>query len=103
MGKTDTTYTFRFVAEDNMFYIPWNGNGDELDRLLICVEQNKADILEGRIPVFVDGYCTGQGTPDERLAMAKIRSNRVKTELILRKGLTEECFTTKNHTSGVTM
>ena len=32
--------------------------------------------------------------------MAKIRSNRVKTELILRGGLTEECFTTKNHTSG---
>lgn len=29
--------------------------------------------------------------------MAKTRSNRVKSEIILRGGLTEACFTTKNH------
>lgn len=99
-GASDTApteYTFRFVAGDDMFYIPWSGNGAELDRLLSCVEQHKAAILDGTAPVRVDGYCTSQATDDENLAMAKTRSNRVKSELILRGGLTEACFTTKNH------
>ena len=95
--KADTTYTFRFVAGDDMFYIPWNGNGEELSRLLSCVEQHKEAILDGGIPVKVDGYCTSQATEAENLAMAKTRSNRVKTEMILRGGLSEACFTTKNH------
>ena len=90
-------YTFRFVAGDDMFYIPWNGNGEELDRLLACIAQNKAAITEGSVPVLVDGYCTSQPSEAENLTLAKTRSNRVKTEMILRGGLTEECFTTKNH------
>ena len=95
-----TEYTFRFVAGDDMFYVPWNGNGAELDRLLACVEQNRKAILDRKIPVEVEGYCDSQPTPAENLEMAKIRSNRVKTELILRGGLSEACFATKNHTSG---
>lgn len=95
--KADSIYTFRFVAGDDMFYVPWSGNGEELNRLLSCVEQHKAAILDGGIPVEVDGYCTSQATADENLAMAKTRSNRVKTEMILGGGLTEACFTTRNH------
>lgn len=93
-------YMFRFVAGDDMFYVPWNGNGEELNRLLACVEQHREAILDGVIPVEVEGYCDSQASAAENLAMAKIRSNRVKTELILRGGLTEACFATKNHTSG---
>lgn len=99
LGRSDTTYTFRFVPEDDMFYVPWNGNGKELSRLLECVEQNKSAILNGSIPLLVDGYCNSKDT-SKRLTMAMTRSNRVKTELILRGGLTEGCFITKNHTSG---
>ena len=40
--KTDTTYTFRFVSQKDMFYVPWNGNDTELARLLECIENNKA-------------------------------------------------------------
>ena len=90
---------FRFVGGDDMFYVPWNGNGKELSRLLECVEQNKSAILNGSIPLLVDGYCNSKDT-SKRLTMAKTRSNRVKTELILHGGLTEGCFITKNHTSG---
>lgn len=92
-------YTFHFVAGDDMFFIPWSGNGEELDRLLACIAQNKAAITEGTVPVLVDGYCTSQPSEAENLAMAKTRSNRVKTEMILRGGLTEACFRTKNHAS----
>ena len=28
--KADTTYTFRFVPREDMFYVPWNGNDTEL-------------------------------------------------------------------------
>ena len=28
--KTDTTYTFRFVSQKDMFYVPWIGNDTEL-------------------------------------------------------------------------
>ena len=34
--KPDTTYTFRFVPQKDMFYVPWNGNDMELARLLEC-------------------------------------------------------------------
>lgn len=43
--KTDTTYTFRFVPQKDMFYVPWNGNDTELARLLECIENSKATIL----------------------------------------------------------
>ena len=95
--KANTAYTFRFVTDKDMFYVPWSGNGEELNRLLSCVEQYKGAILDGEIPVEVNGYCTSQATDAENLAMAKTRSNRVKTEMILRGGLTEACFRTRNH------
>ena len=28
--KTDTVYTFRFVPQKDMFYVPWNGNDTDL-------------------------------------------------------------------------
>lgn len=97
--RSDTTYVFRFVPAEDMFYIPWNGNGAELDRLLACISGNRSAIADGTVPVLVDGYCTSQPSEAENLAMAKTRSNRVKTELILRGGLTEADFTTRNHAS----
>lgn len=95
--RTDTVYTFRFVTGNDMFYVPWNGNDKELARLEACVERLKERIFAGEIPVRVEGYCTSLGSEVDNLAMAKIRSNRVKSELIIRQGLTEACFVTKNH------
>ena len=95
--KGDTVYTFRFVPEDDMFYVPWNGNGNELSRLAACVEQYREEILSGDTPLYVDGYCNSFDSEAENLATAKTRSNRVKSELITRQQLTEECFITKNH------
>ena len=95
--KPDTVYTFRFVAQDDMFYVPWGGNDKELARLEECVEQLRANILAGKVPLHVDGYSTSAGSVDGNLAVAKVRSNRVKSELIIRQGLTEECFITRNH------
>ena len=95
--KADTTYTFRFVPREDMFYVPWNGNDTELARLLECIEKNKATILDGKLPLYVDGYCNSLNGEKENLAIAKIRSNRVKSELITRAGIKEESFITRNH------
>ena len=98
--KPDTVYTFRFVPDRDMFYVPYGGNNAELERLMQCVEQYRADILSGETPLYVDGYSTAGQDETENLAMSKVRSNRVKSELIVRQKLTEECFITKNHSGG---
>ena len=95
--KADTTYTFRFVTQKDMFYVPWNGNDTELARLLECIENNKATILDGKLPLLVDGYCNSQSSEVKNLATAKIRANRVKSELITRAKIKEENFITRNH------
>ena len=98
--KADTTYTFRFVTQKDMFYVPWNGNDTELARLLECIENNKATIIDGKLPLLVDGYCNSLGGEAENLATAKIRANRVKSELITRAKIKEENFITHNHATG---
>ena len=98
--KTDTTYTFRFVPQKDMFYVPWNSNDTELARLLECIENSKATIFDGKLPLLVDGYCNSLGGEAENLATAKIRANRVKSELITRAKIKEENFITHNHATG---
>ena len=95
--KADTTCIFRFVPQKDMFYVPWKGNDTELARLLEYIENNKATILDGKLPLLVDGYCKSQGSKAENLATAKIRANRVKSELIIRAKIKEENFITHNH------
>ena len=95
--KADTTYTFRFVPQKDMFYVPWNGNDTELARLLGCIENHKATILDGKLPLLVDGYCNSLGSEARNLATAKTRANRVKSELITRAKIKEENFITHNH------
>ena len=95
--KADTTYTFRFIPQKDIFYVPWNGNDTELARLLGCIENYKATILDGKLPLLVDGYCNSLGSEARNLATAKTRANRVKSELITRAKIKEENFITHNH------
>lgn len=96
----DTIYHFRFEPGNDGLYTAYRNNGTELTRLLSCVVQNKEAILAGTIPILVDGYCSSLRDEAAARAIARIRSNRVKSELITREGLSEACFTTRNHTSG---
>lgn len=94
--------TFRFVPGNDMFYIPWAGNGQQLDALCALVDTCRAQIADGRIPIRVEGYCASSESRAENLRTAAIRSNRVKSELITRKGLKEADFITKNHAAAYT-
>lgn len=95
--KRDSVYEFRFVPQKDMFFVPYGNNRAELERLSALIARYKDAITNGRMPLFVDGYCHSMPGEAENRAVARIRSNRVKSELILHLGLTEECFVTHNH------
>lgn len=94
--------TFRFVPGQDMFFIPYGGNNTELDRLFSLVEEYRAEITAGQIPMYVDGYCSSGDNAKAGFQIAVTRSNRVKSELITNKGLLEEHFITKNYASAYT-
>lgn len=95
-----TTYTFSFKAGSDMFYVPYSENETELDRLEQFIEKYKNPIIDGRLPLMVDGYCKSAPDDARNLRIAAIRSNRVKSELIMRRNLREDCFITRNHADG---
>lgn len=97
-STADTTVvTFRFVPGQDMFYIPWAGNGAQLEKLYALLDRYRTEITTGRMPVYVDGYCASMATKKENLTTAFVRANRVKSELILQKGLQETDFITANY------
>lgn len=97
-GTADTTVvTFKFLPGEDMFYIPWADNGAELERLYALADEYRAEIASGAMPLYVDGYCASLPTVKENLHTAFVRANRVKSELILHKGLTEMNFITANY------
>lgn len=95
--KIDSICTFRFCLRRDMFFVPYKTNEPQLEYLLAFVGQHKEDILNRRIFLYVNGYCNSLPTHKANLAIAKLRSNRVKSELIVRRGLKEYCFITRNH------
>lgn len=80
---------FRFAANRDAFITSYRGNGAELNRLYNYIDQNREAIVAGEMPIFVEGYCSN-------LSRARVMSNRVKSDLIVRKGLKEEHFRTRN-------
>ena len=46
----DSLCLFRFVPDNDMFYVPYGGNDLELARLLEYVRRNKESILGGTLP-----------------------------------------------------
>ncbi len=95
--RQDTAWVFRIVPGNDMFFNPYGDNGEELARLFECVTANMTRIRNGETPIYVDSYCNSGTTGRESLSIAKTRANRVKSELIVRNGLDEGCFVTRNH------
>lgn len=92
--KTDTTYLFHFVADKDMFYSPWNGNGEQLARLLKRVDENRSAIESGQMYLLVTSYDTDGNAGQPATEVAKVRRNRVKSELIMRGKIKEAHFVT---------
>lgn len=93
----DSVFTFRFFSNRDMFFSPTLNNGKELTRLFECVDRCKKKTPPSDILFYVDGYFNSKGDKADNREIAKIRSNRVKSELITRKGMKEDNFVTRNH------
>ena len=100
--QPNQTFTFHFIPGEDMFYIPWRGNGGELNRLYSLVDEYRTEITAGRMPIYVDGYCASLPTENEKRYTAFVRANRVKSELITNKEVAEGNFVTKNYTTAYT-
>ena len=93
--KPDSTaYRFRFVAENDMFFSPWSGNGQELERLLAAINENRPAIEAGQMYLLVTSYATDGNEEQTAAQVAKTRRNRVKSELIVRGKIKEVHFVT---------
>ena len=84
---TDTTYIFRFVPNDDMFYVPWNGNDRSLHQLLNILEKNKKQLQAGQMYISVSSYAASANDILTSERMAYIRNNT-------QGGLTEQMFVT---------
>jgi hypothetical protein len=96
LPANDTLFVFEFPAAQDIFYVPFRNNGDELQHLLAAAKKYKTDIKAGNALLHVDGYCTSAGSLSKNIDVASLRANRVKSELIVRRGLKEEYFVTRN-------
>lgn len=93
----DSLYEFCFVAGKDMLYVLYENNRAELEHLRALVRQNYEEIANGSIPVYVDGYCNSLAGEVENKYVAGIRSNRVKSELIVHEKMKETWFITHNY------
>lgn len=101
-GEPREVITFKFVPGEDMFYIPWEGNAAQLDALYRLVDEYRTDITSGAVPIYVDGYSASMKSMAKNKELAFVRANRVKSELIMHKGLVEDNFITKNYTTAYT-
>lgn len=95
--KEERVYEFLFVPRNDIFFVPYVDNRSELEQLSSFVAEHKEAIEKGRMPLYVDGYCNSLPDEARNLSIARTRANRVKSELIVRQGLTEKCFVTHTH------
>lgn len=94
----ESRYVLHFVGGNDMFYIPWQGNGATLDSLTAALKRHAAPLRNGQMYVCVCSYAASSAPETSAARMAYLRSNRVKSELIRQAGLTEDMFVTCRHT-----
>lgn len=92
------TLLFRFVPGKQMFWADYKGNKEAIEGMSQSIQTNRSGIESGDIKVRVLGFCSSYGSVKENLAVAKNRSNQVKSYFIVHEGLKEEHFRTTNST-----
>lgn len=95
--QTDTVI-FHFVPDKKMFWADYRENRKSIEALSQLIKEHKEAIIAGKEKVRVLGFCSSYDTFKENLAVAKDRSNQVKSYYIITEGLKEEHFRTTNST-----
>lgn len=93
----DSTVVFRFKAGKDMFWSDFAANRRELERMDGFLNGNRAKIRRGEKQITVTGYASSKATKEDNLRLARVRSNHVKSYLILMYSFREAFFKTSNH------
>ena len=92
--SADTAYIFRFVPEKDVFFVPFSNNQAELNRLCTVLTEHIDLLRAGRMYICVSSYAATGNAQTSAQRMGYLRNSRVKSELILRAGVTEQMFVT---------
>lgn len=93
----DSTVVFKFKAGKETFWADLKDNRQEISNLDRFLHNHKNAILSGEKPVWINGYAESMPSEKENLALAKVRSNQVKSYMIMKYRFKEDFFRTKNH------
>lgn len=96
--RDDTVFLFRFKSRTSMFFMHFDDNEPTIRAAAEMIERNREAIRKGDMYVVVHGYCSSFLTEYSNMAMARNRSNQVKSYYITNHGLKEDNYRTKNHT-----
>lgn len=96
VSREDFYSTFRFRPDEEVFDISYRGNDMELSRLYSEIDRSEAGSSGKSIQLTIDSYSSSQSGEQENLGMAYLRANRVKSELISSKKLSERQFVVRN-------
>lgn len=100
MTGKDTCYVFRFKPGNDTFYVPYKENENELERLSAMLKEYALPLQSGKLYIGVSSYAASapSSTSSSRKLSARriayLRCSRVKSELIVRHGITEQMFVT---------
>ena len=75
--RCDSLHTFRFVQGRDVLYADYRGNDHELKRLFAAVTAFRSSIVDGKMRIYVDGYCTSGSSVRDNLRLGYVRSSRV--------------------------
>ena len=96
--QAETEYVFRFVPGRDAFYVPFRGNGAQLDSLASVIFSGMEQLKNGERYMAVTSYGSkGAGSAK----VSRIRRLRVKSELISRCAVTEDMFVTDRNVSAL--
>ena len=93
---SDTAILFRFVPKRLMFYSPYNGNEKAISEAMKLLRMHRKAIVNGDAVIRIRGFCQSYPTEKENLAVAKNRSNQVKSYFITHLGMKESYYRTSN-------
>ena len=92
--QPDTCYLFRFVPGHDTFRVPYKGNETRLPLLCDTLKSNLGRLRSGQMYISVTSYAASGSRNTGERRMAYLRMSRVKSELILRAGVSEAMFVT---------
>lgn len=90
------TLMFSFRSGSGVFFRDYKQNAQNLDAFADFLVASLPQIEAGQLKVRVLGYCTSFSDWRESLALAKRRSNQVKSYFITNSGMKEDYFYTTN-------